>query len=401
MSVGDPINAQMNRFYTEELFGAIRQRLRSGGIFTFSVSGGGDMVGPSHARFVGSLDQTLRQVFGEVRVLPGERARFFAAHEEGRLVLEPAVLAARLRERDLGLVHLREDVLQDLMSPLKLDYMEAVLEELGESRVNRQFSPVCYYHGMLLWASQWHPALGRWVEKAAAIQPAHLFLAVATLGVLVILLFWLGKPRYRAAVGASVLVQGAWGMVLQVVLILSFQILAGFAYLELALIIAFFMAGLAGGTLAVAAMKRGWHQESRAMLWLAIVQVGVAALPLVLLVFLSPVSEGLREDLSPVAASWIFTAASFVTGLFGGSHFSLAALASTAAGARLERAGGYLYAIDLTGAAAGALVAGLFVLPLYGVTSTLVLLSLVSLVSLLMILRYPLLQEGARVAPTT
>ena len=137
------------------------------------------------------------------------------------------------------------------------------------------------------------------------------------------------------------------------------------------------------------------------MLWLAIVQVGVAALPMVLLVFLSPVSEGLREELSPGAASWIFTAASFVAGLLGGSHFSLAALASTAAGARLERAGGYLYAIDLTGAAIGALVAGLFVLPLYGVTSTLVLLSLVSVVSLLMILRYPLLREGAKPSPTS
>ena len=37
--------------------------------------------------------------------------------------------------------------------------------------------------------------------------------------------------------GASVLVQGAVGMVLQVVLILTFQILEGFAYLQLALII--------------------------------------------------------------------------------------------------------------------------------------------------------------------
>jgi len=189
-------------------------------------------------------------------------------------------------------------------------------------------------------------------------------------------------------------------MVLQVVLILSFQILAGFAYLELALIIAFYMAGLAAGTLAVAGMRRVWNRESKAMPWLAGVQVGLIALPLVLLVFLSPVSQDWREGLSPAAASWVFTMASFLAGVLGGSHFSLAALASTVAGARLERTGGYLYAVDLAGAAGGALLAGLFVLPLYGVTSTLVLLSLLSLMSLVMILRYPRPREGARPSPT-
>ena len=400
MNVGDPINAQMNRFYTEELFGLIGQRLRPGGILTFSVPGGGDMVGPSHARLLASLDRTLRQVFRKVGVLPGERARFFAADEEESVLLDPSVLAGRIRERGLDLVHLREDILQDLMSPLRLDYMDSILAEFGDSRINRQFSPICYYHGMLLWTAQWHPSVGRWIEKAAAIQPARLFLGAGTLGVLVTLLFWFGRPRYRAAVGTSVLVQGAWGMVLQVVLILSFQILAGFAYLELALIIAFYMAGLAAGTLAVAALRRVWNRESKAMPWLAGVQVGLTAFPLVLLVFLSPVGQDWREGLSPAAASWVFTMASFLAGVLGGSHFSLAALASTVAGARLERTGGYLYAVDLAGAAGGALLAGLFVLPLYGVTSTLVLLSLLSLMSLVMILRYPRPREGARPSPT-
>ena len=401
MSVGDPINAQMNRFYTEEFFDLVRQRLRPGGIFTFSVPGGGDMVGPSHARLLGSLDRTLRQIFPEVRVLPGERARFFAARAEGELVLNPTLLAARIRERNLELVHLREDTLQDLMSPLRLDYMEAVLGELGENRVNRQFSPVCYYHGTLLWAAQWHPALAGWIEEAAAIRPLHLFLGIGTLGVLLNLFFWLGRPRYRAAVGVSVMLQGGWGMVLQVVLILSFQILAGFAYLQLALIIAFFMAGLAAGTLAVKKgdRHRNWRRKRKRSacprIWLVGVQAGIAALPLVLLVFLSPVGAGLRAALSPAAASWIFTAVSFVAGVLGGSHFSLAALASTAAGAQLERAGGYLYAIDLAGAAGGALAAGLFLLPLYGVASTLVLLSLLALVSLVTLLRRVPAREGA------
>jgi spermidine synthase len=45
MNMGDPITAQMNRFYTEEFFAHVKQRLSSGGIFSFAVSGGESMLG--------------------------------------------------------------------------------------------------------------------------------------------------------------------------------------------------------------------------------------------------------------------------------------------------------------------------------------------------------------------
>jgi spermidine synthase len=389
MSVGDPINAQMNRFYTVEHFRGIGRHLLPGGILTFSVPGGGDMIGPAHARFLTSMYRTLREVFPQVAVLPGERARFVAARQTAPLVLDPSVLADRLRERGLDLVYLKEDTIRDALNPFRLDYLKSILEESEASPINRQFSPVCYFHGLMLWSAQWHPGLARIIRAAAAVRPVHLFSGLAAAGVLVTLLFCIGRPRYRMAVGASVLVQGASGMVLQLVLILSFQILEGFAYLQLALIIAFFMAGLATGTFLTAAMRRSWTDGSRAIRWFTILQVGVTAFPLLLLVFFSPACEELREGLSSVTASWAFSAASFVAGLLGGAHFSLAALASTAAGARLERTGGYLYAVDLAGAAGGALATGLFVLPLYGVSSTLILLSVMSGVCLLIILRRP------------
>jgi spermidine synthase len=389
MNVGEPINAQMNRFYTEETFRLLAEHLRPDGILSFSVPGGGDMVGPTHARLLGSLHQTLLRVFPAVRVVPGERARFFAAHNETSLLLEPQVLAGRIEERGLDLVHVRWDTLDDLLSPMRRDYLSAVLADFEDSPVNRQFAPVCYFHGMMVWAAQWHPAWGGWIERVAAARPLHLFVGVGALGSLLILGFWLGEPRYRAAVGVSVLVQGAWGMVLQVVLILGFQILAGFAYLQLALILAFFMAGLAGGTLAIALASRRWPRTTTAVSWLAVAQVGITLLPLALLVLFSPLGLDWRERLSPTGAAWAFTAVSFLAGLLGGSHFALAALASVATGARPERTGGYLYAIDLLGAAGGALLAGLLLLPLYGVPNTLMLLSLLSAICLAALLRRP------------
>jgi spermidine synthase len=387
MSVGNPINAQMNRFYTVAMFRRISRHLRPGGILTFSVPGGGDMIGPARARFLSSMNRTLHEAFEQVAVLPGERARFLAARQTEPLVLDPAILAGRIRERGLDLVQVRRDTLEDALNPLRLDYLAAILADLEDAPVNRQFAPVCYFHGLMLWSAQWHPGLARIIGAAAAVRPAWLGSGLASAGALVTLLFWTGRPRYRAAVGASVFVQGATMMVVQVVLILGFQILEGFAYLQLALIIALFMAGLAAGTLWIAATGRSWAGRQRVIRGFAGLQAGVTALPLLLVAFFSPALEGLRDGLSAVGASWTFSAVSFVAGVLGGAHFSLAAVASTAAGARPERTGGYLYAVDLAGAAGGAFAAGLLVLPLYGLTSTLLLLSLMSVVCLLALLR--------------
>ena len=401
MSTGDPINAQMNRFFTVEMFRRVEAHLRSGGILAFSVPGGGDMIGPAHARLLSSMERTLTEAFARVVVLPGERARFFAAREAAALVLDPEVLAERIRVRRLDLAHLRRDTLEDLMSPLRLEYTRALLGEVGPGPVNRELSPICYLHALELWAAQWHPRLGRFLRAAVSIRAAALGAGLAGLGALTVLFFWLGRRRYRAAVAASVLVQGGVGMVIQVVLILTFQILLGFAYLQLALIIALFMAGLAAGTLWVAAARdhrrRDW-ETAGAIRWLTRLQAGVTAYPLLLLAFFSPVGEVVRQGLTPVATSWLFSAASLFAGVLGGAHFALAALASAAAGGRLERAGGLLYAADLAGAAVGALAAGLILLPLYGVRSTLVLLSLASLVCLLAILRRPGISSGPATA---
>jgi spermidine synthase len=388
MSVGDPINAQMNRFYTVETFEHIRRHVRPGGILTFSAPGGGDMIGPAHAGFLGSIDRTLREAFEQVAIIPGERARFLAARQAEPLVLDPAVLAGRIRERGLDLVQVRRDTLEDSLSPFRLDYLAAILTDQEEAPVNRQFTPVCYYHGLVLWSAQWHPGLARSLSAVAA-RPAWLWSAQVAVGALAALFFWTGRPRYRAAVGASVLVQGATMMVVQVVLILGFQILEGFAYLQLALIIAMFMAGLAVGTLWTASKGRTWADGHRTMSVFVRLQAGVTALPLLLVAFFSPALEGVRDALSPAAASWSFSVASLAAGVVGGAHFSLAALVSAMAGARLERTGGYLYAVDLAGAAGGAFAAGLFLLPLYGVASSLLLMSAMSAVCLVALLRGP------------
>jgi spermidine synthase len=199
--------------------------------------------------------------------------------------------------------------------------------------------------------------------------------------------FWTGRCKYRLALRGSVFSTGAIMMVLQVVILLSFQIMAGFMYRQLALIIAFFMTGLAIGA---GWISRWWPTVPKAgfaqgiFMW---IQVLVCVFPLGLMLILQLMHGESQHFFAPAAISWLFSALSVITGVLGGVHFGAAVSVKAGIGAVVEKIGGELYALDLAGAALGVLFATLFILPLYGIMNTLMVMSGVSGICVLMLMR--------------
>ena len=107
------------------------------------------------------------------------------------------------------------------------------------------------------------------------------------------------------------------------------------------------------------------------------------------MIFLPLIHGEIRNILSPTAMGGLFSGLSLITGILGGVHFALAVMVTASTGVSLEKIGGKFYALDLAGAAAGVLIAALFILPIYGIMNTLVFLSTVSGISLLTLLRRP------------
>jgi spermidine synthase len=389
LNMGDPITAQMNRFYTTEFFAHVKQRLSPGGIFSFAVSGGESMLGPTQARFLGSLRKTLLQIFPQTLIYPGDQNRFFATDRSGVLLSDPAALADRISERHLELTYIREDILQDTLSPLRLDYFKSILEGIRGVAVNSDFLPICYFHNLILWAIQWHAGLQKFFFFLADIKLQWLWTALAVAGGIIVAIFWSGRCKFRGAVSGSIFVSGGIEMVLQVVLLLSFQIMAGFVYRQLALIIAFFMTGLALGAGWIARQNASQSNTITARARFIRVQALVCVLPLALMLILRLILGGIQNFLSPAAMGWLFSGLSLTTGILGGVHFALAVKVIVGSGIALEKIGGGFYALDLTGAAAGVLLATLFIIPIYGIMNTLIFLSILAGISLLTLLRQP------------
>lgn len=389
MNIGDPINAEMNRFYTTEFFQQIRDRLSSGGIFSFAVSGGEEMMGHVQARFLSSIRNTLKQTFPNVLIYPGSRSRFFATDAAGELISDVERLTDRIAERQIALSYIREDSLMDVLNPFRLDYLHQLLSEFEDTAINRDFSPICYFQSLMLWAFQWNPRLERFFSSLAAIPPARLWVGMIIAGIVCLGIFWLGPVKFKAAIALSVMVSGAMEMVIQLLLLLAFQVFEGFVYLQLALIIAFYMAGLGIGTATISWWEHRRPAKDFPISYFIRTQTLFSVFPLLLILVFISIHGEFRDSVSSTAMGWLFSGLSLTGGFLGGSHFSLGVLSYVAFGTRTEKVGGTLYALDLLGAVGGVLIASFFIMPVYGLINTLVLLSVISFISLLILLRHP------------
>ncbi len=387
MQMGDPITAQMSRFYTQEFFTHVNRNIAPGGVFSFAVSGGESMLGPTQARFVSSIKMTLLQIFPSVMIYPGNQIRFLATDLSRTLVSDSEVLSKRMIKRNLELTYIREDLLEDALNPMRLGYLEAVLKEASGVAINKDFAPICYFHTLSMWATQWHQILQTVFNNIASLEPFWFGTILCGAAILIIVYFWTGRPKFRLAVAGSIFISGAIEIVLQVILLLSFQIIQGYMYRQIALIIAFFMSGLAVGAGWIARYRPANATAHVAWKRLLNIQTLMCLLPLGLMACLTLFHTNLQNLFSPSVMLWLFAGFSMLTGILGGLHFALATIVMAGVGVVFEKVGGYFYALDVLGAALGALMASLFIIPIYGIMNTLVVLTFLASVSLLVLLR--------------
>jgi len=374
LNVGDPMNAELNRFYTLEFFQRLSRRLNPGGLLSFAVSAS-DYLGPVQVRFLRSFYDTIHAVFPEVMVYLVDSARFFASNQNGVLLTDPQELVARIKERGLRLQYVRDYYIFDYLNPMRLNYLNSVLRQSPQQGLNKDFSPTCYFNNLLLWASQLHPGLEKFLIGLSNVKQKWFWIGLATLLFGFIMFSWSGLLSYTATCKVSVMIMGAAQLILEILLLLSFQIMQGFVYKQLALIVTLFMAGVGLG----AALQSFLESKiSSAKRWFAAVQLTFGLYVLVALKILFVMHESSSNLVEIVPASAIFALLAAVSGILGGLHFALALRTFSGIDAVAAAVAGHLYAIDLIGASVGALAVSLYMVPVYGVVTAMIALCVTS-----------------------
>jgi spermidine synthase len=373
----DPTTAQLNRCYTREFFTDVAAILHDRGVFYLSVQSSENIIGQTMARFLSSLYWTMKEVFPEVVVLPGPSTRFLGARTKGVLTSDPAILVQRADKRHLRVDYVRDYYLFSNLSAERVRYLQSILEQGKGAGINRDLQPICYFYDIVLWSAQYSPLLKDLFLHLQGLRVEWIFFLI---GAITIVLLWQGRRSSSPPLLWAVAITGFSQIALEIIIILTFQIIYGYLYYTIGLIITANMIGLAlGGWLITTHMKR----ITRPLRLLLIIQAALAFYALSCLPLILILHQGGLPPFLAHAMEAIFPFLTLVAGFLGGLHFPLANKVYLKKRKEIGRIGGLLYGVDLAGSAAGALIISVILLPLMGIAQGISLIVVINLSAIL------------------
>ncbi len=334
LDVPDPDSAQLNRFYTVEFFEEVKRIMAEDGVFSLGLTASPNYMGEPTQQLNSSIYWSLKSVFENVIIIPGGE-NYFLASDAG-LTYE---IAKKIEEKNVQTVYVNRFYLQGVLTE---DRIAMVTKSIRDADVNRDFKPEAYHYYLVYWMSQFRD---------------HFYGFLVIMIVLVLGLFLLVAPH---SVPFAVFTTGFTGTSLEIVLILGFQILYGYVYSWVGVVVTAFMVGLLVGAFYVNA--RVGHSRRR----LVVLEFLMCAFSLVLGV---------------VLPSMVKVGFFFMTGALGilvGAEFPLA---SKLYYEDVHVTAAALYSVDLLGGCLGALLVSSLLIPLLGVVAVCIMVGVLKVLS--------------------
>lgn len=342
VDVPDPDSAQMNRFYTVEFFEEVKRILEKDGVFSVSLSTSPNYLGTPTRELNSSIYKSLKTVFKNVIIIPGNKNYFLASDTD--LTYD---IAERIEEMDIPTVYVNKYYLSGTLTE---DRISMVLQSTTEDvDINSDFNPEAYYYYLLFWMSQF--------------RSHFLGFLVIIVGFVVVLLIKIAPHPVPFAVFTT----GFAGTALEVVLVLGFQILYGYVYSQVGVLITAFLIGLVLGAFYINTRLKKYSLQSFIVLEFLIVIFSFT-----LAVFL------------PFMVKMGFPVVVAVLGVFVGAEFPLA---SRLYYEDVHITAAALYSADLLGGCLGALLVSTLLVPLLGVVTVCIVVGGLNIVSGLVLLR--------------
>jgi len=343
----DPGTAQVNRFYTIEFFREVKKILNKEGIISLSLSGAENYLNIEARKLNSALYNSLKKYFNNVIIIPGDKNFFIASDEE--LTYDIINL---VRDKGIETEYVNEFYLKGKLTNDRINYVKNSL--IPSTKVNKDFNPITYYHHLLYWMRHFR------------------FNSTLFFILLFILIIWyLIKIK---PIPFAIFTSGFAASSLEVIILIGFQILYGYAYHKISIIITAFMIGLAIGSYYMNKKLKEMTRKELVKIEFSIVFYSLL-LPLIL-ILLSKIKNNLLISFSSQLLIPIFT---IIIAALVGMEFPLASKLFFKG--KIGETAGKLYNADLIGACIGALLVSALLIPILGIFKVCFLVGLLNLVS--------------------
>jgi spermidine synthase len=344
INLPEPSTAQINRYYTIEFFRLLKKRLNQNAVISLGLPSTANYISKEAARVNSVIYKTIKQVFKEVLIIPGEKN--FCIISDNTLGINIGKL---IEDKGIDNVYVNHYYLDDNILKQRSNYILANISH--NVKINKDFRPVSYFNQLLFWISQFNINL-------------NVFLIIS-----IIILFAVALLISRLnPVNLGMFAAGFTASSVEVILIISFQIIYGYVYQTLGIIITIFMAGMATGAL----LRKKFFPVPKKKHYY-ILQI-VLAIYSIILPFIIIFTESLSTF--PNLVHIIFFILTFIISLVVGFLFAIATLIQKQA---ISEISAKVYGVDLLGAALGALIISILLIPLIGIVYTGIILGILNL----------------------
>lgn len=346
MILPEPINAQVNRLYTQEFFNLINDRLKNDGIFSFKIPSSGEYINLDLQRVISIHYTTLKSVFPHINYIPGDTCVFLASRKPFKV----SVASILRKKEELGIEtsFINERYLKMRMSPIRYMLLESAIKT--EQRVNSDFNPSLYLF-QLNYLSGYHGKLEKKFYEFLISVPTFWLIDVPLILFAIFLLIKLSTKKSSFYM-LPVFGIGLTTLSMEILIVLAYQVFHGYFYGRIALLLFSFMAGLAFGS---SFIKLCLKPSLRI---LSIFQFSMLLLSIASFLFFKIPSSMMS---SPICHFLMFVLL-FLFAIFSGSIFIIANELFT----EKEKRFGLGWAVDLFGSTIGAISISTVLLPVAG-----------------------------------
>jgi len=387
IGISAPQTLQTNRLFSLEFFSIAKKKLNPNGILVLSLPGSLTYISPELRDLNGCILDTLKNVFGSLRIIPGDVNLYLASDSNLLDLLTPKEIAERLEERKIQTSLVKKNYIEYRLHRRWLQWYWKSMEG-RKNRVNSDFRPLGVFFNLSYWNALFSPYLTgifKWFEGF------HLTLTIIKIILITIILsiFFIKMPQYsRHAVTYSIFTTGVTAMIFNLAIIFTFQTFYGYLYHQIGLLVAIFMAGIASGSFFI---TNRFDRISNDSLIFLTAEIGIILFSILFpFAFLAP-SHHLEDKVVYVILYGAILIMSFLSGMFTGFQFPLAVkiyLDNPSRKGRLGQTAGLLYGADLFGGFFGGLLGGVFLLPLLGLKETCFMMAMIKISSGLLFLLF-------------
>ncbi|OPX35338.1 hypothetical protein B1H10_01485 [candidate division KSB1 bacterium 4484_188] len=351
----------LNRLYSQTFVRLVKQRLKTGGIYFFTIRSSENYLNADLAQYINILKNTVESVFTSVFIVPGDENHFLASDTNYF-----TDILSRYSEK-LKTYHLRPTYFVPAYLNFRLsgERVRSFAEQLSRQPVtglNTDFNLKAYLYHFRVW------------NRVYGLRTKHVFnflnkykfwLIIGSLLLLFItkIVLW-RRSTMRLLMRLSII--GGISVALEIIFMLEYQVLFGTLYSRIAIIFSLYMIGLASGTAIINKLNLKKVKDS----YFRIVTIGlifcaILFIPLIIFEWQIISNSVLYQTMQWIILPLII----FLIGLFTGNYFSLIT-AAFYAGNKISAAG-LTYGADLAGAVIFSFLSSLVLIPIFGVTGSL------------------------------